>query len=85
MGIIALLLGGVFSFFASGHPDGLEKVAEDKGFIGNALEYPFATVMPDYAFPVENEFAAAMLAGLIGTIFVFILIYSFFRLFSIKK
>ncbi|MGC5016229.1 energy-coupling factor ABC transporter permease [Streptosporangium sp. DT93] len=35
----ALLAGGV-SFYASSSPDGLERVAEDKGFIGQAADHP---------------------------------------------
>ncbi|WP_214108540.1 energy-coupling factor ABC transporter permease [Acrocarpospora catenulata] len=40
-GVVTLLLAGVVSFFASGDPDGLERVAEDKGFLGQAGEHQF--------------------------------------------
>lgn len=30
--VVALLLAGIVSRFASGHPDGLTKVSEDQGF-----------------------------------------------------
>ena len=30
---VTLILAGVVSFYASGDPDGLEKVAEEKGFL----------------------------------------------------
>ncbi|GAA0386022.1 hypothetical protein Acor_26540 [Acrocarpospora corrugata] len=40
-GIVSLLLAGVVSFFASGSPDGLERVAEDKGFLGQAGDHLF--------------------------------------------
>ncbi|MBU0670754.1 PDGLE domain-containing protein [Patescibacteria group bacterium] len=82
--LFSFVAAGFFSFFASSSPDGLEKVAEDKGFIETALEYPFHTLMPDYTFPVENEFISTSLAGIIGTIFVFLIIYSINSLF-IKK
>jgi cobalt/nickel transport protein len=36
--IASLFLAGVVSFYASSHPDGLEKVAEDIGFIETAKE-----------------------------------------------
>jgi hypothetical protein len=34
--LVALVLAGVVSFYASSSPDGLEKVAGDKGFLGSA-------------------------------------------------
>ncbi|WP_062431367.1 energy-coupling factor ABC transporter permease [Herbidospora daliensis] len=40
-GIVALLLAGVVSFFASSSPDGLERVAEDEGFLGAATDHSF--------------------------------------------
>jgi len=36
--IASLFLAGIVSFYASSHPDGLEKVAEDIGFIETAKE-----------------------------------------------
>ncbi|GAA4180001.1 energy-coupling factor ABC transporter permease [Streptosporangium oxazolinicum] len=36
---VAALLAGVVSFYASSSPDGLESVAEDKGFIGQATDH----------------------------------------------
>jgi hypothetical protein len=75
---LGLLLGGIgiamlvvmFSPLASGEPDGLERVAEDKGFIDTAEDAPYS-VIPDYAFPgVENEAVATILAGLVGVVIV---------------
>jgi ABC-type Fe3+ transport system permease subunit len=72
---IALFLVLV-SPLASGSPDGLEKVAEDKGFIEETTE-PLYELIADYALPgVESEALATILAGLIGTLAVFGLIYS---------
>ena len=34
--LVTLTLAGVVSFYASSNPDGLEKVAEEVGFISNA-------------------------------------------------
>lgn len=69
--IIALILAILISPFASPWPDGLEKVAEDKGFIKEALEegvWKYSPI-PDYAFPgVGSEVIATALAGLIGTL-----------------
>ena len=36
--VITLLIAGVFSFYASSSPDGLEKVAIDLGFIDTAKD-----------------------------------------------
>lgn len=37
--VVAALLAGVVSFYASSSPDGLERVAEDKGFSGQAADH----------------------------------------------
>lgn len=66
---IALLIA-LFSPLASTSPDGLERVAEDKGFMETAKEPPFK-VIADYAFPwVGNEKAATVLAGMAGALLV---------------
>lgn len=75
--LVALLMGGVISLFASGSPDGLERVAEDYGFLekGEGHEVIEAP-MPDYAvLGVGNETIAASLAGLIGTLLMFGIAY----------
>ena len=65
---------------ASSSPDGLERVAEDKGFIGQASGPPFQ-IIADYVFPgIENEKLATILAGLIGTIILFGIAYAVARL-----
>ena len=67
---IAIGLATAASPFASASPDGLEKVATDKGFIdtGRAQSGP----IPDYAMPgIENERLATGLAGFTGTLIVF--------------
>jgi hypothetical protein len=73
--LIISLLVAVLSPLASSSPDGLEKVAENKGFIGLAQSAPFQ-VIADYVFPgVENEAVATILAGLLGTILIFGVVY----------
>jgi hypothetical protein len=60
---------------ASSSPDGLERVAEDKGFLGLGEEAPFQ-VIADYVFPgIENEAVATILAGIIGTLVLFGVVY----------
>ncbi|MFA6271658.1 MAG: PDGLE domain-containing protein [Patescibacteria group bacterium] len=84
--IISVILAGFFSLFASSSPDGLEKVAEDKGFIARALEYPSKVFMPDYELDIfGNDYLAVVFAGVIGTIVVFGFIYFAMRPIAIKK
>ncbi|MEX2599696.1 MAG: PDGLE domain-containing protein [Dehalococcoidia bacterium] len=65
----------LLSPLASGSPDGMERVAEDKGFIETALD-PGYEIIPDYTFPgVENEAVATMLAGVVGVTLMFGLMY----------
>ena len=65
------LLLATISPLASSSPDGLEKVAEDKGFIDTARGAPFE-IVADYVFPgIENEALATILAGWLGTIMLF--------------
>jgi hypothetical protein len=71
---VAVGLGTAVSPYASPHPDGLERVAEDQGFLGEATSNPVQddSPIPDYAFPgVENERFATGLAGFAGTLAVF--------------
>jgi hypothetical protein len=66
---IALLIA-IFSPLASSHPDGLERVAEDKGFSGLADSPPYELIS-DYVFPwVGNEDLATVLSGIVGVIIV---------------
>jgi hypothetical protein len=62
------------SFFASGDPDGLERVAEDNGFAGAAQDSPF-TLIADYVFPGLDGPAASIVAVLIGVVVVFALLW----------
>ena len=73
--LIVCLLVAVLSPLASSSPDGLEKVAEDKGFLDMAQSAPFE-VIADYLFPgIENEALATILAGLLGTLLIFGVVY----------
>jgi cobalt/nickel transport system permease protein len=68
-GIVALLVV-LISPFASGDPDGLERVAEDLGFIGTGLDAPYS-IIPDYTIPFLGETAlSTILAGVVGIIVV---------------
>jgi len=66
---IALLIT-LFSPLASSSPDGLEKVAEDKGFLEVADSPPYELIS-DYVFPwVDNEDLATILSGIVGVLIV---------------
>ena len=72
--VVALVLGGIFSPFASSHPDGLERVAEKKGFAEKGEGEPAfdGSPMPDYTVPaVQDEATSTRLAGVIGTLLAF--------------
>ena len=59
---------------ASGSPDGLERVAEDAGFIERAQDAPYA-IIADYVVPgIQNEGIATILAGIIGVTIVYALV-----------
>ena len=71
IGLLIALAVALLSPLASPHPDGLERVAEDRGFLDRAEDAPYE-ILPDYMFPgVKNEAVSTVVAGLIGTLVVF--------------
>ncbi|MEU9862788.1 energy-coupling factor ABC transporter permease [Streptomyces sp. NPDC047971] len=65
--VAALVLAGVVSFYASASPDGLEKVAADKGIDKNVEEHATAdSPLADYG--VKGIEAARLSGGLAGVI-----------------
>jgi hypothetical protein len=79
------LIVALLSPLASSSPDGLERVAEDKGFLEKAMESAL-NIIPDYAFPgIKNEALSTMLAGLIGTLIIFALAYAIGRLMRARR
>ncbi|MFF3845631.1 energy-coupling factor ABC transporter permease [Streptomyces sp. NPDC002328] len=66
--VTSLLLAGFVSFYASADPDGLEKVAADKGFDAKVEEHAAAdSPLADYGVKdVENARLSGGLAGVIG-------------------
>ena len=70
--VLALVLAVFISPFASPSPDGLERVAEDKGFLEKAVDSGLNSPLPDYTTPgVENAGLSTGIAGGIGVIAVF--------------
>ncbi|MFH1073889.1 MAG: PDGLE domain-containing protein [Candidatus Firestonebacteria bacterium] len=84
---VSLLLACGISYFASSSPDGLERVAEDKGFLekGEGKEV-FKALLPDYkASFFKNEAVSNAAAGLLGTLIVFGLVSAFGKLIVKKR
>lgn len=72
---VAVGLGTAVSPFASSHPDGLERVATDTGFIGHGTLHPVqdSSPVPDYAFPgISDARVATGVAGFVGTLGIFV-------------
>jgi cobalt/nickel transport system permease protein len=69
-GIIVALLLAVLSPLASSYPDGLEKVAEDLGFLSKG-QGPLYNIIPDYVFPgIHDEKLATIIAGVLGVLLI---------------
>ncbi|MFA9272212.1 MAG: PDGLE domain-containing protein [Baekduiaceae bacterium] len=70
---VSLALATVVSPWASSHPDGLEKVADQQQFLDSARQAGVQqqAPAPDYAFPgVRDASAATAAAGVTGTLLV---------------
>lgn len=79
---LALVVGALLSPFASSSPDGLEKVAEDKGFIELAVTL-FNAPIPDYLIPgIQSEVLATALAGFVGVVLTLIIVLGLGKLIS---
>ena len=69
-GLLLTLALAFVSQYASTHPDGLEWVAEQQGFL-NKAQNPLYTLIPDYLLPgLQNETLATILAALLGSLIV---------------
>jgi cobalt/nickel transport protein len=79
--VVSLLIAGVVSYYASSNPDGLEKVAEDKGFLDTAEESINAgTPLADYGITgLDNERLSVGLSGIIGVFVTLIVAFILFK------
>lgn len=84
--VISIFLAGVISFYASSSPDGLEKVAQDIGFIDSAKKHTNSGgVLADYGVKgVKSERTSVGVAGVIGVIGTAIVAGVGFKLLSRK-
>lgn len=65
-GVLVTLAAVLISPLASGSPDGLERVAENLGFLGIGQDAPYQ-ILPDYTIPFLGETAlSTILAGVVG-------------------
>ncbi len=71
VGLTAALMVAGFSFAANPNPDGLERVAQDAGFLDRALA-PAFELLPDYSIPfIGDNPVSGVLAVVAGTLLVF--------------
>ena len=77
--VLGLAVALAFAFFisplASSEPDGLERVAMDQGFEGQASEHALANgPLADYAVTgVDNSWLSTGLSGVIGVVLCFVI------------
>lgn len=73
--LLCLLLAGGGSYYASGHPDGLEHVAQSTGFLDSAEDSAVAdSPLADYQVAgVDDERLSGGLAGVIGVAIIAVL------------
>ncbi len=94
LAVMALIIGGVVSLFASGNPDGLEwsmeKVAGTAELAASGNVYRIAeklqgitAILPDYAFKASDSAAGTSFSGIVGGVIV--LVACFFICMLVKK
>ena len=85
--LVTIGLAGIVSFYASSSPDGLEKVAEDIGFIDTAKDHTLDnSALADYGVAgIENERLSVGIAGILGVIATGLLMYLIIKFISRKK
>lgn len=70
LGLLIALVLAIASPLASTRPDGLERVAMQKGFIDRARA-PLFNIIPEYLYPgIPNESLATIVAGILGIFLV---------------
>ncbi|OAN44885.1 cobalamin biosynthesis protein CbiM [Chloroflexus islandicus] len=80
IGVVIAAVITAFAPLASPDPDGLERVAEDAGFITRATDAPYQ-LLPDYTIPWLGETPlSTIIAGLVGVAVLIGLIWGMSRL-----
>lgn len=75
--VVSLIVAGALSYYASSHPDGLEKVAEDVGFLDTAKDSSVSgSPLADYGVSgIENTRLSVGLSGVIGVLVTALVAY----------
>jgi cobalt/nickel transport protein len=74
--IITLVVAGVISHFTSSHPDGLQRVAENYGFMDKAKKPSWTAWISGYELPgIAIPILRVGLAGIIGAALLFLILY----------
>jgi hypothetical protein len=74
--VVSLILAGGVSLLASSSPDGLEKVAGDRGFLGTATDHATAdSPLADYQARFLDGPLGQSVAGVIGVLVTLGLFY----------
>ena len=82
--IVALVVV-VFAPLASSDPDGLERVAEDNGFIGQAQNV-VGGLFGDYGIPgVDDPTVSTILSGLLGVAILLVVVFLVGRVLARRK
>ena len=85
--LVTLTLAGVVSFYASSNPDGLEKVAEEGGFISNAQDHSLAnSPLADYSITgISDGRLSVGVAGAIGVVAMLLISTLLFKFIARRK
>ena len=78
----SLVVAGALSYYASSHPDGLEKVAEDVGFLDTAKDSAVSgSPLADYGVAgLENARLSVGISGIIGIFATAVVAYAVFAI-----
>lgn len=85
---VALILGAFVSPFASSSPDGLEKIAAEKGFIQSSQGKAVwkASPLANYTVPgIAGGGVSTSLAGIAGTAVIFVVGFGAIRLIGVRS
>jgi cobalt/nickel transport protein len=81
--LTAVLVALILSPFASTHPDGLERVAENLAFAEKGSSFAWFSPMPDYVIHgISDGKISTAMAGVIGTVITFIVVFGLMKALS---
>lgn len=80
--LVSIGVAGALSFYASSSPDGLEKVAEEKGFLDTAKDSAVSgSPLADYGVSgVSHDRLSVGLSGLLGVLITAVVAFGIFYL-----